>query len=42
MTTTLIHDGDPGLPVLPQTTLAREVVELVTRTETPSIANHLS
>ncbi len=42
MTTTLIHDGDSGLPVLPQTPLAREVVELVTRTETPSIANHLS
>ena len=40
MTTTLIHDGDSGLPVLPQTPLAREVVELVTRTETPSIANH--
>jgi hypothetical protein len=40
MTTTLIHDGDSGLPVLPQTRLAREVVELVTRTETPSIANH--
>ena len=40
MTTTPIHDGDSGLLLLPQTPLAREVVELVTRTETPSIANH--
>jgi len=40
MTTTPIHDGDSGLLGLPQTPLAREVVELVTRTETPSIANH--
>ena len=34
------YDGDSGLLRLPQTPLAREVVELVTRTETPSIANH--
>ncbi|MFL5432679.1 MAG: HD domain-containing protein [Myxococcales bacterium] len=40
MTTTLIHDGDSGLPALPQTSLAREVLQLVTGAETPSIANH--
>src|SRR5215470_7153679 len=38
--TTPKHDGDSRLLVLPQTPLAREVVELVTRTETPSLANH--
>jgi len=38
MMNTPMHDGDPGL--LPQTPLAREMLALVIRTETPSIANH--
>lgn len=40
MTATAIRDVDSGALVLPQTAIAREVVELVTRTENPSLANH--
>jgi hypothetical protein len=40
MMTIPIHDADSGLLAFPRSPLARQVVELVTRTKTPSIANH--
>ena len=40
MMTSPIHDDVTGILSMPQTPLAREVVELVTRTETSSLANH--